>query len=78
MSKMITVKVGSNMNREDVLVPSSKTLREVLDENRVNYTRAQVHLDGAPLRPGDMDKTFDAIGITESCYLIAVLKTDNA
>lgn len=78
MATMINVKVGSNTSRKTVIVPSDRTLRSVLDENEVSYGTAQLHLDGSPLGPGDLDKTFDQIGITSGCYLIAVTKTDNA
>lgn len=75
---MIKVTLGTNTQRKTVIVPPDTTLRTVLEDNEVNYAATNVHLDGVALQPGDMDKTFAEIGIKESCYLIAVVKADNA
>jgi hypothetical protein len=37
-----------------------------------------MNLDGAPLQPGDLDKTFAQFGITDKCFLLNVVKADNA
>lgn len=75
---MISVTIGTNTNRVKKTVDPSMTLRQILDENEVNYATANVCLDGCALQPGDMDKTFTQLNVTESCYLIAVVKADNA
>jgi hypothetical protein len=75
---MIRVTVGTNTTRKNVIVEESTTLRKVLEDNNVDYSRANVNLDGASLNPGDMDKSFATLGITESCFLIASIKQDNA
>ena len=74
----IRVTVGTNTSRKNVIVDSSTTLRNVLEENNIDYSRANVNLDGASLNPGDMDKSFADLGIAESCFLIASIKQDNA
>jgi hypothetical protein len=75
---MIQVTIGTNTNRKKVTVNPESTIRQVLEDNDVNYSVATVHMDGATLQPGDMDKTFKDFGITDSCYVIAVVKADNA
>jgi hypothetical protein len=75
---MIQVTLGTNTNRKKVNVDPNTTLRTVLEDNEVNYSTATVHMDGASLQPGDLDKSFADFGITESTYLIAVVKADNA
>ena len=75
---MIKVVVGNNVKRETAIVDSSTTLRTVLEDAGIDYTRGAMHLDGASLNPGDLDKTFEAFGITEKCFLLQVVKTDNA
>ena len=50
----------------------------MLDDAQINYAATTVHLDGSPLRPGDIDKSFNDFGISESCYLTAIVKADNA
>lgn len=75
---MIQVTIGSNTKRVKKVIDGTVTLREALEENEINYETAQVHLDGCTLNPGDLDKSFEDMGIAESCYLIAVVKADNA
>ena len=75
---MIKVTVGNNVKRESVLVDKAATLRSVLEENEIDYTRGVMHLDGSSLNPGDLDKTFEQMGITEKCFLLNVVKADNA
>ena len=75
---MIRVTVGTNTSRKNVIVDENTTLRKVLEDNEIDYSRANVNLDGASLNPGDMDKSFATLGITENCFLIASIKQDNA
>lgn len=75
---MIQVTIGTNTNRKKVTVDPNTKIRKVLDDNEINYSVATLHMDGATLQPGDLDKTFADFGVTESCYLIAVVKADNA
>lgn len=75
---MVKVTVGNNVKRESVIVDSSTTLRAVLEDAGVDYTRGVMHLDGSSLNPGDLDKSFESFGITEKCFLLNVVKADNA
>lgn len=75
---MIKVTVGNNVKRESVIVESSATLRSVLENAGIDYTRGVMHLDGSSLQAGDLDKTFANFGITEKCFLLNVVKADNA
>lgn len=75
---MIKVTVGSNVKRNTVIVDSTVTLRSVLKDNGIDYTRGTMHLDGCPLQPGDLDKTFKDFGLGEKCWLLNVVKADNA
>lgn len=75
---MIKVTVGNNVKHESVIIDPNTTLRTVLEDNHVYYTRGFMTLDGSPLQPGDLDKTFAQFGITSPCYLLNVVKADNA
>lgn len=75
---MIKVTIGTNTNRRSVNVDPNRTIKSVLDEQGINYTTGTLHLDGATLQPGEINKTFADFGITDSCYLISVVKADNA
>ena len=75
---MISVTIGNNVNRETVLVSPDTTLRKAMEDIHFDYTRGTMNLDGSSLKPGDLDKTFADFGITEKCYLLSVVKADNA
>lgn len=75
---MIKVTVGNNVKREAVIIDENTTLRSCLEANGVDYTRGVMHLDGSSLNPSDLDKTFQQFGITEKCFLLNVVKADNA
>ncbi|RGH18327.1 hypothetical protein DWV75_03750 [Ruminococcus sp. AF12-5] len=75
---MIKVTVGNNVKRNSVIVDEATTLRSVLETNEIDYTRGTMHLDGSTLQPGDLDKSFSDMGIREKCFLLNVVKADNA
>ena len=73
---MIQVTVGNNVKREKMIVDANRTLRSVLEEAGIDYTRGVMHLDGASVNPGDLHKTFASFGIAEKCFLLSVVKAD--
>jgi len=75
---MITVTVGNNLQRIPVVVSPDTTIRQILEENEMDYSRTAFHLDGASLQSGDLDKTLAQLGITTKCFLISVAKADSA
>lgn len=75
---LVKVKVGTNLNRTEVTVPSNKTVREILEENEINYATTTIFVDGVTVQLGDMDKTLEELNIKESCFIIAAQKTENA
>ena len=75
---MIQVTVGNNLKKTSVIVDEKQTLRATLEDAGIDYTRGMMHLDGATLAAGDLDKTFADFGIKEKCFLLNVVKADNA
>ena len=75
---MIKVTVGNNVKRESVIVDENTTLRTVLEDNGIDYTSGTMHLDGSSLKPGEIDKTFADLGITEKSYVLNVGKACHA
>lgn len=75
---MVKVTMGNNVKRYEHIVPTDTTLRKALEEKGVDYARGMMTLNGAPLGPGDLDKTFACFGIMEKCFLLGVVKADNA
>lgn len=75
---MLNVTIGNNVDRKRIIVDENKTIREVLEENDIDYSRGATMLDGATLRAGELDSTFADMGITTRCSLFNVAKTNNA
>ena len=75
---MINVIIGNNVSRKNVIIDENTTLRQALEQNEIDYARGMTSLDGVTLKAGDMDKTFADLGVTEKCYLLNVVKADNA
>jgi len=75
---MIKVTIGNNVKRKDEILNENTTLREALEIAEIDYTTGIMNLDGSTLNHGDLDKTFADFGITEKCFLLNVVKADNA
>ena len=75
---MIKVTIGNNLKRKTEILDENTTLREALEDAEIDYATGVMSLDGSTLNPGDLDKTFKDFGITEKCYLLNVVKADNA
>lgn len=75
---MIKVIIGNNTTRISKNYTEDTTLREALEAAEIDYAIGMTSLDGATLGPGDIDKTFADMGVTEKCYLMNVVKADNA
>ena len=75
---MIKVTMGNNVKRKTEILDPETTLREALEDAEIDYTKGITNLDGSSLTAGDLDKTFADFGITEKCYLLNVVKADNA
>ena len=75
---MIKVKMLSNTGSDMVIVSNTKIIKDVLADNEFDTTRGQILIDGAALKPGDINKTFADLGITDQCFISCVTKVDNA
>jgi hypothetical protein len=75
---IVNVKIGTNLNRETISVTSDKTIRQLLEQQGINYATTTIFLDGDTVKAGDMDKTLNDFNIAETCYIIASQKTENA
>jgi hypothetical protein len=75
---MIKVTMGNNVKRSSEILDVNTTLKEALEAAEIDYTTGIMNLDGSTLGPGDLSKTFADFGITEKCYLLNVVKAENA
>ena len=73
---MIQVTLGTNTDREKILVDPSTTIRTVLEDNDIDYAAGAVRLDSNPIGGEELDKSFTEHGIEEKCYLIVVVKAN--
>lgn len=73
---MIKVTIGTNTNRKSITVDPSRTLKDVLNENNIDYSAGGIHLDGLSVGGEGLNKSFTDHGITEDCILMAVVKGD--
>jgi hypothetical protein len=75
---MVKVTIGNNVKRKTEVYDPDTTLREALEEAEIDYCSGVINLDGSTLSPGDLDKSFAEHGIKEKCFLLNVVKADNA
>ena len=78
---MIKVKASSNVKRAEDLFPITTTLRECLESLGMDYSSGMLHLDSAPINPGDLNKTFAELGYDGTTgknrvFLSLVVKAD--
>ena len=80
---MIRTTIGNNLKRSTMTFTHDTTLRSAMEQANIDYTTGLTTLDGATLAPGDMNKTFADLGYDgseghDSCFLLNVVKADNA
>lgn len=75
---MVQVTIGNNLKREKMIVDGAMTPRQVMEDYGLEYATGGVHMDGEQLTADKLDKSFDDLGVTEKCYLLKVVKADNA
>lgn len=75
---MIKVTYGTTLKRESKIVEKTTTLRAFLEEVGQDYTKGTMTLDGSALNPGDLDRTFASFNLGDKCFLMSVVKADNA
>lgn len=75
---MIKVTVGTGLNREDVIVEGSKTPKEIMAENHIDFSRGGIQLDGCPLTSDKMNTPIEKlVNGADSCFLVSIVKADS-
>lgn len=74
----VRVTIGSNTKRNEVTVSGQSTVRELFQEQGINISKGSIHLNGATLSSGDLDRTLDELNVGDSCTLLSVVKGDAA
>jgi hypothetical protein len=75
---MVKINLITNGGRKTVIASETKTLREIYEENDVNYDSCTNTIDSVPLRVGDLNKSLRELGVGETCRMSSIVKMDNA
>lgn len=75
---MIKVDIRSNVKRVSEIVDENMTIRQAMETYGFDYTSGMTSLDGVTLPAGGLDKTFADYGVVDHCYIMNVVKADNA
>ena len=75
--------MANNLKRETILVDENTTLREALESKEFDVSKGLLHMDSAPINPGDLNKTFAELGYDgtpgkDRVFMSLVVKADNA
>lgn len=75
---MIKVTVGNNSDNWPVFVSADTTLRQVLEQEEIQYAGTKLFLNGISVSESSLDTTFAQHNITSACSLLSTKKLDNA
>ena len=75
---MTKVTLSTVDSRNSLIVEDSKTVKEILQENGVNFSTASVMIDGMTLTPDRLRQSLTELGATGECTIATVVKMDNA
>lgn len=68
------VVITTNTIRRNVRVLLSETIRDILNDAGVDYTKGRTAIDGMPVIGDGFNKSLRDFGITTDCYLVNVEK----
>lgn len=75
---MIKVISGTNLNKQELVISADTTLMEAAEQAGLNVGAGGITLNGSMVSPADFGKTFADFGVVDKCYLLQVVKADNA
>ena len=75
---MFELTIGTNATRKKVMARKDSTPRAELKEQNISYDNGIIYYEGNTLNPGDLDNTFNDLGVHEEASLNVIIKVDNA
>ena len=75
---MIKIVVGTSLNKTEMVVSSDTTLMQACEEAGLNIGAGGITFNGSTVRPDEFGKTFADFNIVDKCFLMQVVKADNA
>lgn len=70
--------IATSDNRQSVPVNASNTLRQILQENNVNYRGANIMIDGTTFTNEDLDQPLSTLGGDDTSTIAVTVKIQNA
>lgn len=74
---MVTIKITTNTDRKQVIVPETITPKQILLDNEIDFSTAVVNLDGAALSVNEMNATLAELNVSGTAYMAVVVKLTN-
>jgi hypothetical protein len=75
---VIQVIIGTTASRRTINVPASMTIREILEQEDIQYQTKSITMDGVAIGISDFDRRLESLGVRDKTHLLAVEKQDNA
>jgi len=75
---MIKVITGTGLSRTELVIEANTTLMNAAEQAGLNVGAGGITLNGTMVSAADFNKTFADFGITDKCFLLQVVKADNA
>ena len=75
---MIKVISGTGLKKTELIISPDTTLMAAAEQAELNVGAGGITLNGSMVSASDFNKTFADFGITDKCYLLQVVKADNA
>lgn len=75
---MIKIVLGTNTYRKTIIADKTDVVKNILIANEIDYTTTTIHLDGIPLSTTELNSTLEDLNITDTAYIVGIVKCDNA
>mgnify|MGYP003304293246 CR=1 FL=1 len=75
---MIKVITGTGLSRTELVIEANTTLMSAAEQAGLNVGAGGITLNGTMVSASDFNKTFKDFGVTDKCFLLQVVKADNA
>lgn len=75
---MIKVISGTSLNKQELILSADTTLMEAAEQAGLNVGAGGITLNGSMVSANEFNKTFADFGVADKCYLLQVVKADNA
>lgn len=75
---MIKVISGTSLNKQELILSADTTLMDAAEQAGLNVGAGGITLNGSMVSANEFNKTFADFGVADKCYLLQVVKADNA